>query len=155
MKVTLERLSPLASISRHERVFGVAVDVIDTKTADAQSNRRRRESLVLHRGDTDPLQRMINCVEPGSYLRPHRHVRPPKAETIVLLRGAMGFIPFLDDGTPDRENFVLLHPSRGALVVDCREAIWHTFVALEPGTAVFEAKNGPYDPSTDKEFAPW
>jgi hypothetical protein len=33
--------------------------------------------------------------------------------------------------------------------------VWHTFIALEPGTVLFEVKPGPFDDRTDKEFAPW
>ena len=32
---------------------------------------------------------------------------------------------------------------------------WHTVVSLEPGSIVYEVKQGPYDPETDKEFASW
>jgi cupin fold WbuC family metalloprotein len=155
MKAPLERLSSLATISRHERAFAVTADVIHTKAAEAKSNPRKREILVLQRGDRDPLQRMLNAIQPGSYVRPHRHSSPPKAESLVLLTGAIGFVPFFEDGTPDRENFILLDKTRGVLAADFREGLWHTFFALEPDTVVFEVKPGPYDPATDKEFAPW
>jgi cupin fold WbuC family metalloprotein len=88
-------------------------------------------------------------------VRPHRHLAPGKTEALVLLRGALGFVPFLDDGTPDRAHFTLMHRERGALVVDCREGVWHTFFALEPDTVVYEVKHGPFHAETDKEFAPW
>jgi cupin fold WbuC family metalloprotein len=155
MRPTLERLSSLATISRHEKAFAVTADVIHTKAAEAKSNPRKREILVLHRGDQDPLQRMLNALQPGSYVRPHRHRHPAKAESLVLLSGSLGFVPFFEDGTPDRENFVLLDKTRGVLAVDFREGLWHTIFALEPDTVVFEVKPGPYDPATDKEFAPW
>ena len=155
MKATFERLSSLATVSRHERAFAVTADVIHTKAAEAKSNPRKREILVMHRGDRDPLQRMLNAIQPGSYVRPHRHRSPPKAESLVLLTGAIGFVPFFEDGTPDRENFILLDKTRGVLAADFREGLWHTFFALEPDTVVFEVKPGPYDPATDKEFAPW
>jgi hypothetical protein len=71
------------------------------------------------------------------------------------LRGAVGFVTFLDDGTPDREGFVFLHQLRGSIALDCREGVWHTFFALEPDTVLYEAKNGPFDAATDKEAAPW
>jgi cupin fold WbuC family metalloprotein len=155
MKPEFERVSNFATISRHEVVSAITPDTIEAKIRDAKQNSRKRDILVLHRGNSDPLQRMINAIEPGSYMRPHRHHAPPKAESLVLLRGSLGFVPFLENGTPDRENFVLLHPIRGAIAIDCRESIWHTLVALEPGTVFFEAKSGPFDAATDKEFAPW
>ena len=98
---------------------------------------------------------MLNALQPGSYIRPHRHHTPPKAESLILLSGSLGFVAFLDDGTVDSENLVLLHPTRGAFAIDCRESVWHTFFALEPNTVLFEVKAGPFDPSAEKEFAPW
>jgi len=115
----------------------------------------RADFLVLHRGNSDALQRMINAMEPGSYMRPHRHHTPPKAESLVLLSGSLGLIAFHDDGTLDYEDCVLLDRNVGAIALDCRESIWHILTALEPGTAFFEAKSGPFDTSGDKEFAPW
>jgi len=32
---------------------------------------------------------------------------------------------------------------------------FHTLVSLEPGSVFFEAKAGPYDAPTDKQWAPW
>jgi len=153
--VATERLSKLATISRHRKVFAIDAEIIRIKSLEANANPRKREVLVLHRDDADPLQRMLNALQPGSYIRPHRHHSPPKAESIVLLRGSVGFVPFFDDGTVDTESLVLLHPTRGASAVDCRESVWHTFFALEPDTVLFEVKAGPFDPSREKEFAPW
>src|SRR5688572_11453773 len=96
-----ERLSSMATISRHETAFGVTADIIEEKGLEASSNPRKREILVLHRGNADPLQRVLNALQPGSYIRPHRHYTPPKAEALVLLSGSLGFVPFLEDGTPD------------------------------------------------------
>jgi cupin fold WbuC family metalloprotein len=149
-----ERISKAATISRYDRAFAIDEELIQRKSRDAQTNERQREIHILHRGDSDALQRMVNALQPSSYIRPHRHVRPPKSETIVLLRGSLGFMTFHDDGTPDERDFIHLHPAK-AVGVDCREGIWHTFFALEPDTVVFEVKAGPHDAATDKEFAVW
>ena len=155
MRNSFERLSGFATISRHEKALAITADVIETKSAEAMANPRKREILVLHRGEADTLQRMLNAIQPGSYVQPHRHRTPPKAETIVLLSGSMGFMPFFEDGTPDLDNCALLHRSKGALAVDYREGLWHTFFALEPNTVIFEVKPGPYNAATDKDPAPW
>jgi len=153
--VAIERLSNLATISRHGKIFAVDAEIIRLKSREANANPRKREILVLHRGDADPLQRMLNALQPGTYIRPHRHHTPPKAESLILLTGSIGFVPFFDDGTVDAENVVLLHPTKGASAIDCRESVWHTFLALEPNTVLFEVKAGPFDPAGEKEFAPW
>ena len=36
---------------------------------------------------------------------------------------------------------------------DIRAGVWHTLVAMETGTVIFEVKPGPYSPLTDKDFA--
>lgn len=135
--------------------LAVTMDIIEAKSRDAMQNSRKREILALQRGNADLLQRMINAIEPGSYVRPHRHHAPPKAESVVLLSGSIGFVVFHDDGTLNHDACVLLDRSHGTLVLDCRESIWHSFFALESNTVVFESKAGPFDPNTDKEFAPW
>lgn len=150
-----ERVSEFATVSLHDSALAITSDIVQGKSKDAQLNPRRREILALHRGNGDQLQRMLNAIQPGSYVRPHRHASPPKAELLILLSGAMAFMSFLDDGTPDGRNCAFLHHTNGALALDCREGIWHTFFALEPNTVVCEVKAGPYDPAADKEFAPW
>lgn len=96
---------------------------------------------------------MLNALQPGSYVRPHRHLSPPKAESIVLLRGKLGFVTFLDDGSVDRR--LVLAAGSASFGVDCHPGLFHTIFALEPDTVVFEVKPGPYDPASDKDFAPW
>jgi cupin fold WbuC family metalloprotein len=152
--LTIERISKSATISRYQRAFAVDPLLIQRKTEDARSNARKREMHLLHGSDSDAVQRMLNALQPDSYIRPHRHIDPPKAETVFLLRGSLGFVTFGDDGTQGPGDFIHLYPGK-ALVVDCREGVWHTFFALEPDTVVFECKAGPHDAARDKEFAPW
>lgn len=151
----LHRLSRAATGSGHERVARIDRELVRRKAEDARRNPRRREIHVLHRGDADTLHRMLNALQPGTYVRPHRHVDPPKAEAFVVLQGAAAFVPFLDGGTIDVDGLTLLDRERGALAVDCREGIWHCFLALEPDTVLYEVKPGPYDAASDKDFAPW
>ncbi len=41
----------------------------------------------FHKQNSDTLHRMLNAVQPDSYVRPHRHLDPPKAEAWILLQG--------------------------------------------------------------------
>jgi cupin fold WbuC family metalloprotein len=150
----LERVSAAATISRHQPVLAIDAALIKRKSEDAEANPRKRDIHILHRGNPDLLQRMLNALQPSTYIRPHRHEGSGKAELVVLLSGSLGFITFFEDGTPDERHFIHLHPTK-VLAVDCRENVWHTFFALEPDTVVLEAKAGPYGGADDKEFAPW
>jgi cupin fold WbuC family metalloprotein len=98
---------------------------------------------------------MLNAMEPGTYIRPHRHSAPPKAESLVLLRGRLGIVVFDEHGALIDEDSCELSPDGSTLGVDLRAGVWHTMLALEPGTVIFEVKPGPYERAADKDFASW
>lgn len=127
--------------------------LIERAIAASRESPRRRVILRLHTSDADPYQRMLNAVQPGSYIRPHRHRDPPKGETVIVLRGAVRFLTFREDGAVATN--VVLAAHGGAIGLDVRPGVYHTFVALEADSVVFEAKTGPYDERVDKDFAPW
>ncbi len=133
----------------------VVVDsvLVDRVIAMSRESPRGRMILPLHPTEQDSLQRMLNAIQPASYIRPHRHVSPPKAESIVLLRGSIGYIVFTDGGEIDQT--VTLSASSGRIGVDARPGTFHTFFALEEDTVLFEVKPGPYRGEADKQFAPW
>ena len=153
--MNLHRISPAATLSQHTIATPIDQSLIDQKARDAHRSDRQRDIHVLHTGNEDTLQRMLNAMQPGTYVTPHRHVAVPKAEAVVVLQGSLGFVRFENDGYYDEQYFVHLDPQRGTFGVDYRAGVWHTFIALEPDTVVFEVKPGPYDAATDKEFAPW
>jgi cupin fold WbuC family metalloprotein len=149
------RISAAATKSGHRTVALIDRNLVERKACDAKRSDRKREIHIFHEGDPDPLQRMLNAIQPGSYVRPHRHLHPPKAESIILLHGSLAYVSFSDDGLPEEEGLVLIDSSRGVYGCDIRAGVWHTIFALAPNTVLFEVKPGPYDPSVDKEFAPW
>jgi cupin fold WbuC family metalloprotein len=118
----------------------------------AERSPRKRMNHNFH-DLPERVQRMLNAVEPDSYCRPHRHQAPPKTETFVLLRGDISIVIFNDTGGIN--DVIRLNTMTGNKGIDIKPGIWHTIVSNEPGTVVFEVKEGPYDPIIDKEFAPW
>jgi cupin fold WbuC family metalloprotein len=127
--------------------------LLDTAVRYARESPRRRVIAPLHRSESDGLHRMFNAVQPDSYVRPHRHLDPPKAEAWIVLRGALLFFTFSDDGAVDRQ--LVLRAAGPAFGVDLVPGVYHSFIALEPDTVIYEVKNGPYVASSDKAFAPW
>ncbi|MCG3173166.1 MAG: hypothetical protein GMKNLPBB_01344 [Myxococcota bacterium] len=128
----------------------------DTLTHAIEMSRaspRGRIILPLHDGAGDPTHRMFNAMQPGTYVRPHKHLDPPKSEVILCVRGKTGVVFFDENGTPTEH--ALLEPGGAVFGVDIRPGVFHTFVALAPDTVIFEAKTGPYQPASDKDFAPW
>jgi cupin fold WbuC family metalloprotein len=96
---------------------------------------------------------MLNAVQPGSYVRPHRHLDPPKAEAFIVLRGAIAFFTF-DEGGQIRDC-IRLAADGDVIGVDLMPGLYHCLMALERDTVLYEAKTGPYVAETDKSFAPW
>lgn len=128
-------------------------DFVARAVQAARESPRRRVIAPLHKSDADPLHRMLNVGQPGTYVRPHRHLDPPKAEGWVVLRGALLFFTFDDDGAiATCTRIAAGGPVWGA---DLEPGIFHTFVVLAPDTVIYEVKTGPYAPVNDKAFAAW
>jgi cupin fold WbuC family metalloprotein len=132
--------------------------IIDTRLLDALSvqaaaNPRRRKNFNFHPDESAPANRLLNAIEPDSYVQPHRHLDPAKDETLIVLRGAVGLVVFDDHGGV--VEHAVLRAGGGAVGVDVPHSTWHTFVGLEPGSVIFEAKAGPYTPLARGEKASW
>lgn len=127
--------------------------LLDAASARARASARRRHMHNLHRDYAEPLQRMVNALEPDTYVPPHRHAKADEVEVFVALRGRLGVLEF-DDGGEVRRAFILdpAGPTRG---LEVPAGVWHTILALDPGVVVFEAKAGPYEPDRAKMPAPW
>ena len=97
------------------------------------------------------IQRLLNALEPGTYLPPHRHT--DKEETYVVLRGSL--LTFFYDDLGNVIEKVNLNPSVGVYGVEIPSGTWHSIIALEPGTVIFEIKSGPYKPLPPEDIAPW
>lgn len=131
----------------------LTADLLDAAAKASRSSARGRIILPLHKSPEDPLQRMLNALQPGSYIQPHRHLHPPRAESLILLRGSIRYIMFSEDGKIQESCVIAAHSVR--LGMDTQPGIYHTFFALEPDTVVFEVKAGPYVEASAKDFAPW
>ena len=128
-------------------------DTLDALTARARDSKRRRMNLNFHDRGTHPANRLLNAVEPDSYVRPHRHLKPDKEETFVVVRGAFGIALFDDEGNITETTVIRIG---GDLIgAHIPGGVFHTVVALEPGSVFFEVKAGPYEPLTEKEWAAW
>lgn len=114
---------------------------------------RRRKNHNLHASPQDAVQRFFNAIEPGSYVRPHRHAQPHQEETLLVLQGRLGLLCFDDRGALTLQQ--VLSPGSENQGATIAPGHWHSAVALEPGTVFFEVKAGPYDPACAAEFADW
>ena len=125
-------------------------NILDELTQRAKESPRLRMNLDLRNSPEDGSQRMLNALEPGTVLPIHRH--RTTSEVVVMLRGRA--VQYLYDEQGRETDAVLL--AAGALDGDgvpgavpgmtVSKGQWHKLVALESGTVIFEAKDGPYEP---------
>lgn len=114
---------------------------------------RKRMILPFHKGPEAPMHRMLNALQPYSYIQPHRHSHPPKAESVIVLQGAI--LCFLFSSRGQVEEVHTLTAGSDNFGVDSEPGVFHTFLALTEDTVLFEVKPGPYKQSSDKDFASW
>lgn len=120
---------------------------------DAKESPRLRKNYNIHRSDNSRCHRLLNAIEPESYIRPHRHLDPEKDEAFIVMSGALGVITF-DDGGNVAETVLLSHVT-GNIAVDIPYGVFHTAVSMEAGTVFYETKAGPYLSLTEGEKAMW
>jgi len=87
----------------------------------------------------------------GTYIAPHRHLDPPKAESFLVLEGEVAFFIFDDAGRVVRTELVGGDP----VGIDLPPGVWHTLTPLSAHAVCYEVKPGPYSAANDKDFAPW
>ena len=132
---------------------------LNTLISEAAKSPRLMQHQNIHTSYQDPCQRFMNGIGVDSYIRPHRHLLDPKAETLIAIQGLFALVTFDDEGTVqeiihfgtekynDREGL-----SVGA---DLPAETWHTIIARVPDAVLLELKAGPYDQNAAKEPAPW
>lgn len=125
--------------------------IIDDKelcllSAQAKANPRLRANLDLRNSPEDKSQRMLNALEPGTYMPIHRH--RGSSETCVCIRGH--FVEYFYDEDGKLTETIDMLP--GGIVLNIPVGQWHSLKCLESGTVLFEAKDGPYAPLGEEDI---
>ena len=131
----------------------VSKELLNELSEKAVNSPRKRLNHNFHDDLADPINRMLNAFESGTYIQPHKHENPGKREIFIVLRGSLVVVFFDNSGTPI--DFILLDPKKENFAVEIPVGAWHSLFALESGTVVYEVKDGPYFPISDKNFASW
>lgn len=134
-------------------LFTLTDEMIQKGLSESRNSDRLRIIQPIHRTQDAGVQRLINFLQPGTYIRPHKHPLPHASESVILLRGAIRFFTFSESGSILNTRELAGSPYPG--MIDIEPDVWHSFLVLEEDTILFECKKGPYDPKTDKEFAGW
>lgn len=127
--------------------------LVSNLSAAARASGRLRSNHNFHPDYADPTNRMLNAMEPGTYVRPHKHEAPDKWEAFLLIAGRALVMIFDDAGQVG--EWTVLDGGAGVFGVEIPARVWHSVAALVPGTVLYEIKPGPYVPVDDKNFAPW
>lgn len=130
---------------------------LDGLTSLAKFSPRLRQHRNVHQCYQEASQCLFNAIEPGSYIRPHRHASDPREELLIAVRGVMVMVAFDDQGavTNVLRFRTERHGDEMAVGAEVSSSTWHTVIALEPGCVLLEVKAGPFDPNQPKDLAPW
>ena len=126
--------------------------LFDAVTDEARRSARRRMNYSFHAEAADNPHRMLNVLLEGTYIQPHRHLEPPKAESFLVLEGEADVLVFDDTGAVTARYRL---GCDGVWGVDLPAGTWHTILPRTARAVCYEVKPGPWVPATDKEFAPW
>jgi len=129
----------------------ITEDLLNELDRKARESPRLRTNHNLHEVPEATIQRLAVKLRQGTYIRPHRH--PQRWELGLVLQGRMDLVLFDDEGRLTER--ITMTPMRGTLAVELPVAQWHSYVCVSDAATFFEVKEGPYDPKTSSEFAPW
>ena len=86
-------------------------------------------------------------------MRPHRHRRNGSGtgfKCLLVLQATIGLLQFNSEGEIHQQlHLSAKGPTHG---IEIAEDQFHTLVALEADSVIFELKQGPYQPNQDKDF---
>ena len=125
--------------------------LLDELSAKAAASPRLRANHNIHPLPADPVQRFFVAAQRDTYFRPHRHLT--KSELAWVLRGSFDVLTFDERGGVTGRYRV--GSGTADLGFETPRATWHTLLAVTDGSMFLEIKEGPYDPATAAEFAPW
>ena len=135
-------------------VFVLDLQAIESGLKASRENPRKRIMLQVNRSGTEGVQRLVNFMQRGSYVRPHFHPEPECIENAAIIKGTAGFVIFDERGSVLSAHR-LEAGTPAASVIDIEQGLWHTLVPLADDTVILEIKRGPYNAANDKQFAPW
>ena len=122
--------------------------ILDELSAQAKESPRLRKNLDLRNSPDDLSQRMLNALEPGTVMPIHRH--RASSETVVLLRSKLQWVFYDDDGNETER--VTLDANCEPRMLNVERDRWHSLVYLEPGSVLFESKDGKCDELGEDEI---
>lgn len=123
-------------------------NLLDELSAKALASERLRMNLDMRNSSSDGSQRMLNAIEPGTELPVHRHRN--SSESCFVVRGSAEEVFYDEEGNVTER--VTMKAGSECIGVNIEMGRWHRIISLEPGTVIFEAKDGAYEPVSSEDI---
>ncbi|HBA5837577.1 TPA: WbuC family cupin fold metalloprotein [Escherichia coli] len=127
----------------------ITMSDMQQQSAAAVQSPRLRAHRNFHPELSDSVQRLAIAMEPGTYVRPHRH--PHTFELLLPLRGRFVVLNFDDRGTVTHRAIL----GETCTVLEMAAGTWHAVLSLDTGGIIFEVKHGGYQPVAADDYAHW
>jgi len=125
----------------------IDIELLDSISKEAKESPRLRMNYNLHENLDDKVQRLINAMEPGTFMPVHRHRNT--SETYFLFRGGLRVLLYNEN--KELISSTELNPQEGKYGVHIPAGQWHSIEVLLPDTIIFEVKEGPYTPLSNED----
>lgn len=125
---------------------------MDRLTEQAKAGERKRAHFNFHESLDEGIHRLCIGVEPGTYIRPHRHCAGKKWELFTILRGKIVVLIFAADG--DVLKRVEMTAGGDTCSIEIPATSWHAFASLQSDSVVMEVKSGPYMRPAAEDWMP-
>lgn len=122
--------------------------LLNELSKQAISNPRLRQNFDLRNTIEDSSQRMLNALEPGTVMPIHRHRN--SSETMIVIKGKLKEYFYDDYGNIVGEW--ICSPNTNCVGLNIPAGQWHNLECIESGTVLFEAKDGLWEPLTEKDI---
>jgi cupin fold WbuC family metalloprotein len=117
-------------------------NLINEVSGRAKESSRLRMNYNFHQSLDDKCHRFLNALEVGTEVPIHHHAT--EDESFIILRGAVRVNTYNDNG--EVVDSVVLSHEDGRYGVDIPKNTWHNVECLQPGSVIFEVKEGPFVP---------
>ena len=106
---------------------------------------KRRVRINAHPRSDDELHEMIIAIEPGSYIRPHKH--PGKSEAFHIIEGQVDIVVFSEAGEVERIVSLAAKGGHHPFYYRMSTPHFHTLIVRSDLLVVHEITNGPFLPT--------
>jgi len=132
-------------------LFALNEDTLQLGKKASRESPRLRIIFPVQRSQEARVQRLLNFMQPGTYIQPHCHPEPHASESLSLISGELELLIFSEGGDILSRHLL----NKDSPLIDIEPGVWHGMIVREEDTVIFEVKQGPYDPNADKHFASW